>query len=917
MFATKINRRDFLKITAGVIAGGNLNEALVPKVAVAAESAVKIVRTACRNCTASCGVLAHVRDGRVIKLEGDPDFPRSNGAVCAKGLSGIQALYNPNRNKYPMERVGPRGVNRWKRLTWDEAIDKIAKKLMDVRAKYGAEAVLGSTGGGGNPNFQSIARFCDTFGTPNWFEPGAAQCYMPRMLTHLLGWGLVSGGGGDCSFSDNSGEEFSASANDPSIDPKIKGIAIWGAAPSYSQPAQAGRIVANLRAHDVKTVVIDPRFTPDAAKADVWLPIRPQTDVALGLAWIRYIIENKKYDREFVLRWTNLPALVSPKTKLLLTTEEAGLPAAKDPRSFVVWDTKSKSAKVLEYPYDENIAPALEGTFTVNGASVKPAFQLLKERASEWTLQKAGEVCWLDPKQIEAGIKIYTDNKPSSFGLGVATDQNVNSTQMAMIPFICESLMGNVQKPGVMLQKINSFESYDLYVNPLQHFLPAGQLKKRLGLNEHKGTFMWWTGHTPTILKAMDTGKPYPLKAWIERSGNKLGTAANSQAWRRALNNMELIVHIYMYPTSFSPYADILLPSREWLETDHPLGSGNRLFARQAVTHLFETVNEAHIFARIVKRLGELGHQGAKDAYNPEKTKPADPYYLNYEDQLNSYLRDFNKAKKASGYNIIPTTTTWEDVKKHNGQEYIDKDLWIEYGHYLKKGPDGKPNGFPGPNGTFKMGAYYDAIVKLGRTGFPFSGYLGPQNPVDLPPVEYDPLPYYFEPPESPMNKEVAAKYPLVLTSGRLPMYHHCTLRNIPYLREIQPVAEIWVNPNDAKKYEVSQGDWLWVESLRGRTQARALVTKAIREGVVYMERFWNPETLGTVTNGWQEMNVNMLTKSDPPYNDICGTYTLRGFQVKISKAAGAPKGVWIKPEEFRAWLPEPSNPSANVEFKK
>ena len=142
----------------------------------------RIVKTCCRACIANCGVLAHVKDGRVVKLEGNPQDPMSKGRMCAKGLAGIQALYHPNRNKYPLRRVGARGSNRWKRITWDEALTEIAHKLMDTREKYGAEAVFCSTGGGGNPEIWSIARFCNIFGTPNWFEPGCAQCYLQECL---------------------------------------------------------------------------------------------------------------------------------------------------------------------------------------------------------------------------------------------------------------------------------------------------------------------------------------------------------------------------------------------------------------------------------------------------------------------------------------------------------------------------------------------------------------------------------------------------------------------------------------------------------------------------------------------------------------------------------------------------------------
>ena len=112
-----MTRRGFLKSTAamgavtalGISAADSLT-AVDPAHADEA-SDVKIIKTSCRACIASCAVLAHVRDGRVVKIEGNPESPMSQGGVCAKGLAGIQALYHPNRNKYPMRRVGERGSN--------------------------------------------------------------------------------------------------------------------------------------------------------------------------------------------------------------------------------------------------------------------------------------------------------------------------------------------------------------------------------------------------------------------------------------------------------------------------------------------------------------------------------------------------------------------------------------------------------------------------------------------------------------------------------------------------------------------------------------------------------------------------------------------------------------------------------------
>ena len=116
--------------------------------AVAVESGeTKKLRTICRACLNNCGMVAHVKDGKVVKLEGDPDDPMNKGAACAKGLAGIQALYNPNRIKYPMKRVGERGSNDWERISWEQAIDEIADVLWEYYQKEGPKSLVCSTGG--------------------------------------------------------------------------------------------------------------------------------------------------------------------------------------------------------------------------------------------------------------------------------------------------------------------------------------------------------------------------------------------------------------------------------------------------------------------------------------------------------------------------------------------------------------------------------------------------------------------------------------------------------------------------------------------------------------------------------------------------------------------------------------------------
>ena len=843
---------------------------------------IRRVKTCCRACIANCGVIATVKNGRVIKLEGNPEDRMSKGRMCAKGLAGIQALYHPNRNKYPMMRVGKRGANKWRRISWDKALDIIAHKLVETKQKYGAETVFCSTGGGGNPEIWSIARFCNIFGTPNWFEPGCAQCYLPRVLAYTMMYGGV-----DPSIADSNALEIYDTENTP-----IQTLVLWGTDPSYSCPASGGGAVADLRAKGVKTVVIDPRLTPDAAKADIWLPIRPGTDVALMLAWIRYIMEQKLYDEEFVLKWTNLPYLVDAETKMLWRAEKSNNPEIPD--IFMVWDAKTNSPKPIEYPWNDSLEPVLHGTFTWEGRTYKTGYQMLWEQSEAYTLEYAGKICELDPKQVEAAIRLYAEHTPGGIALGVATDQSPNSVQAAMGTSILDILTGNVERPGSLLQRFKTSGVFDMpnYPVPIAaDKLPDEQLKKRLGGIEHKGLHIWYAGHITSIFDAVLTGKPYKPRVWIDRSGNKMAAVADSQKVKRVIDELDFIVHMYMYPTSFSAYADILLPTEEWLETNMIVETCNTLCARQQVTHLWETMDETLIWAKIAKRCAELGDEECKKAFDAEYMGKDLPYW--------------NSVTELWDHFLSRVGLTFDKLKQNTPYTYMSKEEWKEYYVYRKEDVRTHlPQGFNTP--SKKCEPYLESMITLGRTGQPFAK-------CQLPPAskDYEPLPYYMEPAESPKREDgLSEEFPLIMTNGRVPFFHHNTLRNVPWLREIYPVPELWIYPTDAEKYGLEDGAWAWIESKRGKIRAVVSVTEGIKPGVVCMERFWNPETLQTKTHGWMETNVNMLTKADAPFNDVVGTYTLRGFLVKVYPAKSAPEGIWQNPQDFSSWLAQPSDPT-------
>jgi anaerobic selenocysteine-containing dehydrogenase len=245
-----------------------------------------VLKSVCRSCHGGCGVLMHVQDGVLVKVQGDPDSPLNHGRLCPIGTVTTDLVYHPNRLKYPMRRLGERGSGRWERITWDEALDEISEKVLAIRAESGPESIAMGTGTGRH-HIRWVSRFGHALGTPNWCEPGFAQCFHPRVNTTILTLG-------DLPVCDYTGD----------VAPKC--IMFWGHNPLNSGPDGETRFsVREALAHDPDIIVVDPRETELAKRAKIWLRVRPGADDALALAMLHVIIGERLYDEPFVRQWTH------------------------------------------------------------------------------------------------------------------------------------------------------------------------------------------------------------------------------------------------------------------------------------------------------------------------------------------------------------------------------------------------------------------------------------------------------------------------------------------------------------------------------------------------------------------------------------------------------------------------------------
>ncbi len=246
----------------------------------------RIVRTVCQACHCECGVLVRVNDGTVVEVKGDPDHPMNRGYTCVKGRAQPQLVHHPDRLKYPLRRSGDRGEGKWERVSWDEALNGIARQLSEIKEKYGSQAIAAIHGTGPRASLCS-ALFPYALGSPNRISVDLHICFAPSLIAE----GLTIGH----SIMMEQGPDYRAA----------NCIVVWGANPLASHPARGNEIVEAKRQRKAKLIVVDPRQTTLASQADVWLPIRPGTDDALALGMINIIIERELYDKEFVAKWCN------------------------------------------------------------------------------------------------------------------------------------------------------------------------------------------------------------------------------------------------------------------------------------------------------------------------------------------------------------------------------------------------------------------------------------------------------------------------------------------------------------------------------------------------------------------------------------------------------------------------------------
>jgi len=491
----------------------------------------------CGPCHTRCGLLVEFEGDRAVKVRGNPEYPLNHGAMCGRGQLILEHLYHPDRLNYPLKRSGEKGEGKWQRITWQQAMDEIAEKLKAIKEEYGPEALALSNGTYRTYGW-ARSRFFNLFGSPN--RTGANHiCMCP---SHTVDWSTY----GSFARSDIRNADC---------------IVIWGFQPSESQIIPGWLGLLDARKRGVKLIVVDPRRTKEAEMADEWLPVRPGTDAALMLGWLRVIIDENLYDKEFVEKWT------------------VGFEQLRE--------------RIRDYP----VSRVSEITWVPEEQIVRAARMYAENRPAALTWGLGIDLQGVNAIQAARArgiLRAVTGNLDIEGGelLGMSGDETklISDVDMEMTDAI---------SPAQKEKQLGAGE-YPLFGFPGYDMLAAAS-RKVGGYVRPPNAEMTCMVHPRYVWQAILTGQPYPVKGLIVQANNPLIQAADTKLVYQALKspNLELHVVVDYYLTPTAELADYVLPAAGTLErSDFPAG-------QKALEPLYERRDDYQFWRELGIRLGQ------------------------------------------------------------------------------------------------------------------------------------------------------------------------------------------------------------------------------------------------------------------------------------------------------------------------
>ena len=595
-----VSRRDFLKASAvtGLLACGafgsddivlNAFQRVSSKLPMQAMSGgPQIFRTGhANNCDGSCGLSVTVTDGNITSVTAgsfnDPNFP---ARICLRGLSQLQYVYHPDRLKYPLQSVGPRGSGQWQQISWDEATTIIANKFTEVAQKYGPTAVYIAPYTGSLPVLNGLIgagyRFASVIGaSAGDFEgdnegDSASPCGAVEVLGSFDGHDLsdlrnarmIILWGNNLAETDIPDMRFVLDAKEGTV-------------------TSAGETAPNSSEQGAKVVNIDPRYTATAALSDEWYSIRPGTDGALALSMMNVIINENLHNTAYILNYTVGPFLVRQDTNLFLREKDlSGGTSTK----YMVYDTTTKTV----VPYDQaGITPSLNGSYTAKSISVKPAFQLLTDLVNQYPPLAGEKITGISASDIQSLAEDFATRSPAAikagFG-GISHWYYGDVTYRALITL--SAICGYI---GVHGGGVTTYNGALLDA--------ALDLSDWLNPDKLAYTYLPPISFCDAVLK----GKPFQVKAAWFPVDNFVNQQGDTNRTISALQELDFIVVSDVFMTPTAQYADIVLPVATQYEREDLLVGGNYYlqYMPQIIQPMWESKGDLDMFSEVAQKMGK------------------------------------------------------------------------------------------------------------------------------------------------------------------------------------------------------------------------------------------------------------------------------------------------------------------------
>ncbi|MEA5019280.1 MAG: molybdopterin-dependent oxidoreductase [Gordonibacter sp.] len=803
--ANKITRRSFVQASALTLGVAAVAEPTMRAFAATdsstppAESTGKWISSTCQGCTSWCAVQVYVEDGRVIKVKGNPNSKANRGFICPRPHLAIQQLYDPDRLKGPMKRTNPKKGRdedpQFVPISWDEALDTVAEKMMELRDANETHKLLllrGRYTGNTDILYKALP---EIFGSANHFSHSSICAEAEK-----LGAGTTEG------FWDY--RDFDVANTEYFI--------MWGADPIASNRQTANIInrFGNMK-DNATIIVVDPRLSATAAKGDEWLPVIPGQDGALALAIAQVILSEDLWNKEFVGDFTDGANHFSSGTQV-----DETLFQEKYTHGVAAWWNLTVYDKTPEWAEAECGIPA----------------EQIRRVARGFAAAGSRAISWMTPgvaMQVRGAYGAMAANALNGLVGSIESEGGPSRTNKAPVGKIPDHkpYQDDIAKTGVKQKKFDKCGDLEF----------AGVYKGEL----HK---MAITNRVADCL--LDEG-PYEAKMVIASWNNWVYSCTGAQRWEEALAKVPFLVHITLNPAEMTQFADIVLPARHqmferWGFVTNKQDMHSYVSLEQpSIEPVWDTLtDETEIPWRLAEKLSEKGFSNMLDYFTNEFADPETGVK-----PTNSKEFDLHVTK-------MLTEPIWNPVVEKKGDaltgwdEFLDKGIWNAARTGYRKHWDDfgtKTGKFEFYSETLKAfleehaadhNTSIDAVLKAMK--YEARGELAFVPHFEQAYRHGDPneYPYIFSEHRSRLNREGR--------SANTSWYQE--------FKDVDPGDEAWedvmkINPVDCKTLGVKTGDGVRVTSVQGSIVVRVKEWEGTRPGVVvkcYGQGHWAYGTIAT-----------------------------------------------------------------------